>query len=65
MENFGNLQQQGLLLSLDLEANEVWKGDNWTSFFVMTWSSGKFPELEEYFPIIFNFEKLDDALNQI
>ena len=33
MENFGNIWQQGLLLlSLDLEANEVWKGDNWTSF---------------------------------
>ena len=22
----------------------------------------KFPELEEYFPIVFDFEKLDDAL---
>ena len=25
-------------------------------------SSGKFPELEEYFPIIFDFEKLEDDL---
>ena len=32
MENFDNLQQQDLLLSLDFDANEVWKGDNWTSF---------------------------------
>ena len=48
MENFGNLQQQGLLFSLDFEANEVWKGDNWTSFWWLSHHE-KFPELEEYF----------------
>ena len=49
------------LLLLDFEANEVWKGDNRTSFWcdiIMR----SFQNWKNILPIVFDFEKLGDTL---